>query len=174
MRRWITALVLPLIVAVALTGCSKTTTASGTPSTGATASACPTTEQGTLVKTRFAVDLGLIVGTTHHFIYDAFKQGKFTKGAPHRLSTIIKAGIAAAAVVHLAHNAINNAKADPLLCNALIQPLTDLTNALDGIKSKLFGGDFSSLTNLGGTLTGIETAAKGQGLNVVRGLIPGL
>lgn len=183
MRRWVATLVLPMAVALALAGCgTKSSSTTPTPgssdsmSAGATgaASACPSTPQGTLVKTRFAVDIGLIIGTTKHFIYNAYTQGKFAKGAHGRIAAIVKAGLAAAAVLHLTHNAIRNAKADPLLCKALIQPLTTLSDALSGLKSKLFSGDLTAVTNLGGTVTSIESAAKGQGMSVVSGLIPGL
>jgi hypothetical protein len=145
-------------------------------STGATdaASTCPTTERGHLVKTRFAIDLGAIIGSAEHFIYKPFKEGKFHQGVHGRISAIIKAGLAAGIIVHFTHAAITNAKNDPLLCKALIQPLTDLGNALNGIRSKLFSGDFSAVSNLGGTLTSIESAATGQGLSVVKSFLPGL
>lgn len=179
MRRWVVALVLPFIVSVTLVGCGKSaensTSAGDTTSAGTSAAAtCPATRQKAFVKTRFATDIGLIVGTTRHFIYTPYTEGKFKKGAHGRIVAIVKAGVASAAVLHLTHNAIDNAKADPTLCKVLIKPLTELSNALDGIKGKLLGGDFSAVTDLGSTVGGLESAAKGQGLSVVSGLIPGL
>ena len=178
MRRWVTALALTCAVSSALVGCSKgasSPAASGASSTATTpAATCPTTMQKSFVKTRFAADVGVIVGTTKHFVYTPYTQGKFTKGAHGRILSIIKAGAAAAVVVHFVHNAIDNAKADPALCKLLIQPLTDLSNALGSLKSKLKGGDLSAVTDLNSSVGMLESTAKSQGMSIVSKIAPGL
>lgn len=178
MRRWVTALVMPFVVSLALVGCGKsanTETTSDTTSPGVSAaSTCPSSPQRTLVKTRFAADIGLIIGTTKHFIYTPYTEGKFAKGAHGRILAIVKAGAAGAAVLHLTHNAIDNAKADPTLCKVLLQPLTHLASVLSGLKGKLLSGDLSGVGGVASTVDGLGSAASGQGLKVVSGLIPGL
>lgn len=183
MRRWVPVLALLSIVLSCAVGCSKSATPTGSTTVGAdpgstpvvsAASHCPATPQRTLVKTRFAADLGLIIGTTRHFIYKPFTQGGFAQGAHGRLRAIFKAGVAAAAVLHLTHNAVDNAAADPTLCRLLIQPLTAISTALEGIKTKLLTGDVTSISGLGSTLGSLESTAKSHGLAVVSSVIPGL
>lgn len=183
MRRWLTAIALTFAVAFALVGCGKsgsTAANSGTSggSNGAAATnaaaTCPTSAQKTLVKTRFAADLGAIVFSTKHWLITPYQEGKLSKGHSGRLLAILKAGAAGLAIYKATENAISNAKADPTLCNVLIQPLTDLSNALSGLKSKLMGGDLSGIQNLDGTVSSLESGAKGQLGNLAQSALPGL
>ncbi|MGN6721075.1 MAG: hypothetical protein ACTHJM_00515 [Marmoricola sp.] len=126
------------------------------------------------MKTRFVADIGLIIGSTRHFIYKPYTEGKFTKGAHGRIFALLKAGAAVAAIVHLTHNAIDNAKADPILCKVLIKPLTDIANALGSVVSKIKGGNLSAVTDLNSTASTLESTAKSQGLSVVSNVMSGI
>lgn len=175
MRRWVVALVLPLIVSFGLVGCGSKTNSTTTNTPPANAASCPTTTQKSFVKTRFVADLGLIIGSAKHFIYTPYTQGSFTTGSTfHKVKAIAKAGAAALVIEHFTKNAISNAEADPTLCKVLVQPMQDVANALGAVKDKLLHGDTSGITNLSGSVSTLESTAKSNGLNVVEGLIPGV
>lgn len=45
-------------------------------------------------KVRFGAHLGIAYYCFHHWVLNPYKEGKFAGGAPHRTSTIVKAGAA--------------------------------------------------------------------------------
>jgi hypothetical protein len=118
--------------------------ASQTASSTASPAAASCTSAGTrkIPKTRLLADLALTYGAFHRYLYKPYQAGAFHKGAHGRTVAIIKAGLAAAAIIKLLSNAQENAAADPTLCKYV--------PSMDGIKASL-----SSLTGKikGGTAT---------------------
>jgi len=53
-----------------------------------------------LDKTRFAAHLGVAYFCFHHWVLKPIQAGEFSKGAPHRVSTIVKGGAALLFAVH--------------------------------------------------------------------------
>jgi hypothetical protein len=53
-----------------------------------------------LDRTRFVAHLGVAYFAFHHWALHPFQQGAFAEGAPHRTSSIIKAGVATLFAYH--------------------------------------------------------------------------
>src|SRR5687768_467387 len=95
-------LVVPLL-AVSLTACGGSDTATNTGSDGeaqsvapatavATTTACPAKATKKFAKTRFAADMGLAFGSFYQWIYKPFQAGKFKSGVEGQKTAIVKAG----------------------------------------------------------------------------------
>lgn len=150
MRRIALALALTLVVAFTVTACGK----EAAPTNTAAGFTCPDKPTESFAKTRFVADIGLAVGTFHHWIYKPWKAGKLQKGANHRLWNLGKAAAAGALDAKLVSNAAKNVKADPALCSAIGEPLAKLGDMVSNLKSSVMTGDF-------GKLAEIETATSG-------------
>ncbi len=140
------------LVLVLLAGCGKSTTTS-TPATSGpapattasgSASTCPTTETVNLAKTKFVLHAGLASGAFYHWIYQPFRSGAFRSGGISRLGAIVKAGLAAAFVVHELRQAKVDAAGDPTLCKVVIAPLVAVDDAIGRVVSRIRGGDPSA------------------------------
>lgn len=127
---------------------------------------CPTTNTRKFAKTRFATDVGLTVGTFHHWIWKPYKEGKFHKGAHGRIKATIKAVGVSALDLKLMSNAKKNVEANPTLCKVLAAPIAKATHELGGLKGKVTSGDLSSLTSLEGTLSGIMSTGNKHGMGI--------
>jgi Zn-dependent protease len=97
-----------------------------------------------LDKTRFVVHLGIAYFCFHHWVLKPYQEGAFANGAPHRVSTIVKAGAALLFAYHevrVAHKIAVNSKS-PLL-QKLDGGLTALQSQFSTIGAKLKGGSFA-------------------------------
>ena len=168
-------------MALLLTGCgagnttksNTSTTPSGSPTAANSATTstttpgdCPTENTRSFAKTRFVADIGLVAGTFHRYIVQPNQAGKFKSDADGRLTAMLKAGIVAAIDAKLVTNAIENAKANPTLCKALVGPLTQLADTLPGLKDKILKGDLASVMSIQTILETIMGTAKKHGLNI--------
>lgn len=177
------SILLPMILSVALllTGCgggnttksnsSATPSGSPTATNSATTSTttpgdCPTENTRSFAKTRFVADIGLAAGTFRRYILKPYQAGKFQSGADGRVTAMLKAGVVAAIDAKLIKNAIENAKANPTLCKVLVGPLTQVSEALPGIKDKILKGDFASILSIEALLGTILGTAKQHGLSI--------
>lgn len=137
------AVALACAVPLALVGCGHSGNAAagqGTPITSSSSVACQQVGTVHFDKTKFVLHAGLGFGAFHHFIYKPFKAGAFASGAHGRLGSLVKAGLAAAFVVHELKLAKQDAESSPTLCH-LVAPLDEAAAALSAITSKLHSGN---------------------------------
>ncbi len=164
MKRILILILGSVILLSGATACGPSSKSSSPPASSAPAaagqassSASPSTgtcaEAGTrkIPKTRLLADLGLTYGAFHRYLYKPYQAGAFHKGATGRTKAIIKAGLAAAAVVKLLSNASKNAAADPTLCK-YVPNIDNIKSGLTGLAGKIKGGTASSgdVSNLSG------------------------
>ena len=161
---------------VGLTACgSSSNTASGSDTGSATSASsmntaaptdCPTTNDKAFAKTRFVANVGIIVGTFHHWIYKPYKAGTFQKGAKGRTFALIKAGLAAAFIANRTSAAVKDAKASPVLCKMIGGPLSAAADKLNGLKDAIKGGNFADLAALNGVFATVTSGLAAAGLPV--------
>lgn len=147
-------------------GASDTSMASGSSADTAAPADCPTTNDKAFAKTRFVANVGIIVGTFHHWIYKPYKAGTFQKGAKGRTFALIKAGLAAAFIANRTSAAVKDAKASPLLCRSIAGPLSAAAAKLGGLKDAIKGGNFADLTSLNGLFGTVTSGLAAAGLPV--------
>lgn len=157
---------------VGLTACgsSSGTTATSSDTTSAVSTAaptdCPTTNDRAFAKTRFVADVGLIVGTFHHWIWKPYKAGTFQKGAKGRTFALIKAGATALLIAKLTDNAVKNAKASPLLCKSIGGPLSAAATKMHALKDQLKSGNFGELATINSMFATVTSVMAAAGLHV--------
>lgn len=175
---------LALVSTIGLAGCGPTAgTAAGTiasspsssssattsPTNGTStpsASPCPTSNTRSFAKTRFVADVGLAAGSFHRYIYKPWQAHKFDKGTSGRALTVAKAVATAGADAKLLANATENAKASPAPCKAVYGPLSAATTAFGELKSKLVGGDLTSVAGIESQIQSVLTGSKNNGETV--------
>ncbi len=180
--------VLPVVLAsfLLITGCGAKKTASSsapagnapaaaapaTPAAGATAagaaapvdaSGCPTSNTTTLAKTKFVVHAGEAFGTFHRYIYGPFRNGSFTKAGAGKVPLYIKAGTAALFDKRQVRLMIVDVKANPTLCKLIAQPLSDLSDKLTAIGTKIRTGDTTGIADANTAITAVEAKSKAAG-----------
>lgn len=109
------------------------------------ANGCATSNAIGLAKTKFALHAGLTFGTFHRYLYKPFKAGSFSSGAKGRVAALVKAGVTALFDAHEIRVATEDVKANPTLCRVIAAPLRELASTLDGVGSRIKGGDTSGL-----------------------------
>ncbi|WP_427893171.1 hypothetical protein ACQHIV_09835 [Kribbella sp. GL6] len=185
MRRSVLTTVPLLLIALLLGGCGGSTknnssasttpsastsepAAGSTPSASTTAAAdtCPASNTKSFAKTKFVAHVGLAAGSFHRWIWKPYKAGTFAKGAHGRLKATIKAGLTAAFIAHEVKVASDDVNASPALCKVLKKPLVALGNQLDGLKSKITGGDLSSLDGVNTAIAGVTTLSDKNGAQI--------
>ena len=107
--------------------------------------------------------VGAAAGTFHRYLYKPFKAGTFHKGASGRITAIIKGGATALFDEHELRLAIADVKASPALCKALIAPLSAAADKFGAMKSKLAGGDTTSLDSANSDLASISSTSAKDG-----------
>lgn len=177
-------LLLSLLVGMlVLAGCGKSSTATATsitssaaaaaaaagaggstasPTTGGSAT-CPTSNTTNFAKSKFVLHVGLAAGTFHRYLYKPFTAGTFHKGASGRVTGLIKGGATALFDEHEIRLAITDVKASPALCKVLIAPLSAVADKFGAMKSKLTGGDTSSLDTANSDLASISSTSAKDG-----------
>jgi hypothetical protein len=162
MRR-IALVMAALLLALTVTACG----AKDDPQTHAADSfSCPTDNTKAFPKVRFAADLGLAFGSIKHWVYTPYKEGKLAKGADGRVLATAKAVGATALAAHLLGNAVDNAKASPLLCKTVGLPLAKLSDAVSGLKGSILKGDFSSLAGIVASIGSVSSLMSKGGVPV--------
>lgn len=169
----------PVLVApLLLTGCgakdSTTTTPAGSNASASTSFSCPTDNTQTFPKVRFVTNVGLAAGAFRTWLWKPYQAGSFNQGADGRTAALVKGGLAAAFSAKQIHDAIDNVKADPTLCNAIGEPLSQLGSALDGLKDKVKNGDFTSLTSIEGLIGTVLSGSKKAGVEITEQQAPSL
>lgn len=133
----------------------------------AAATPSPTTsaEKQKFAKTRFVANAALAAGATYQWIWKPYKEGKFKKGAEHRRTTLLKAGLAGAFAYNRLKAAVHNAQGDPTLSKALA-PITAGINDLKDLPAKLRKGDNSAIKDFQDTINKVKDAGKSAGAPV--------
>lgn len=122
-----------------------------------------------LDKTRFVLHLGVAYFCFHHWVMAPYQAGAFAPGAPHRVSAIVKGGIALLFAVHEVHVAqeIAAKSNDPLL-HKLNGEVVALSGAFLAIGQRLRAGHFnpSDITALEGQAKSLGSDASAGGVNI--------
>ena len=97
-----------------------------------------------LDKTRFVAHLGVAYFCFHHWVLKPYQEGAFQSGAPHRISTIVKGGVALLFAVHEVKVAqkIAETSNDPLL-QKLDAGVATLAGSFATVGEKLKSGNFA-------------------------------
>lgn len=118
-------------------------------------------------KTRFLLHLGAAYFVFHHWVYNPYKQGKFTHGGRiRRFAAIVKAGLALLFAYHEVKVAYQIAQSsNSKLLHAIIAPMNALGNAFQSIGNKFKKGQFSDsdVTNLSTQANGFQSLASKNG-----------
>ncbi len=129
-----------------------------------------------LDKTRFVAHLGVAYFCFHHWVLKPYQEGDFASGAPHRVSSIIKGGVALLFAVHEVKVAqkIAATSNDPLLKkldSGMAVGLAALTASFATLGQKFKSGNFSpgDVTSLNNATNSVssEAAANGTTINDV-------
>ena len=122
-----------------------------------------------LDKTRFVAHLGVAYFCFHHFVLKPYQDGSFASGAPHRISTIVKGGVALLFAVHevKVSEKIAQTSKDPLL-QKLDGGLMDLTNSFGAVGAKLKTGHFdpSDIDMLKGKSDAVAAGSAADGATI--------
>lgn len=129
--------------------------------------ACPTSNTTNFAKTKFVLHAGLAFGAFHRYLYKPFKAGTFTGGGTaHKVLVFAKAGAAALFIKREIRLSVEDVKANPLLCKAIVAPLGSLSDTISGAVTKLRTGDTSALTDANSAIAAIETQARQGGATI--------
>jgi hypothetical protein len=181
--RFLSALVIPLLLLGLLAGCKSSTSASGGQGAAASqslstdagtaaagsgsatdaASSCPTSNTTDFAKTKFVLHTGLAFGAFHRYLYKPFKAGTFQSGAHGRISAFVKAGLAALFIKREIRLASEDVKANPTLCKAIAAPLQDVGDKISSAVSSLKGGDVSGISGIEQAVQSVEGKASTAG-----------
>ncbi len=164
-RRHITGIVAAavLALALALAGCGSS--ASSSASTSTSTSPGTASSSVALAKTKFVLHAGLAFGAFHHFVYSPLKAGDFSHPLEHKL-TLVKAGLAAAYVVHELKLALADAQADPTLAK-LVAPITALQSKLEQVESSVkSGGAGGTIQSANSAISSISGMAQSAGQTI--------
>jgi hypothetical protein len=131
-----------------------------------------------LDKTRFVAHLGVAYFCFHHWVVKPYEEGAFQSGAPHRISSIVKGGVALLFAVHEVKVAqkIAETSNDPLL-KKLDAGVIALAGSFAAVGDKLKSGNFApqdvqGLTSVTNLLSS-QAAAGGEKIKDVPVTIPG-
>lgn len=122
-----------------------------------------------LDKTRFVLHLGVAYFCFHHWVMAPYQAGAFAPGAPHRVSAIVKGGVALLFAVHEVHVAqeIAAKSNDPLL-KKLNGEVVALSASFLAIGQRLRAGHFdpADITALQNQAKSLRSDATADGVNV--------
>ncbi|MER6052026.1 hypothetical protein ABT168_32105 [Streptomyces sp. NPDC001793] len=138
LRRAALALLLACTLALGAVACGGSKKNAG----AASASPAPTSsaEKQKFAKTRFVTNAGLAAGATYQWIVKPYKARGFDKGAKHRKTALVKAGLAGVFTYNRLKAAVRNAQGDPTLAKALA-PLDRGIDSLKNLGTKLRKGE---------------------------------
>jgi hypothetical protein len=122
-----------------------------------------------LDKTRFVAHLGVAYFCFHHWVLQPYESGAMASGAPHRISTIVKGGVALLFAVHevkVAQKIAVESK-DPLL-QKMDAGLVALTASFATLGQKFKSGNFSpqDVNTLKSATSDVSTQAAADGATI--------
>ncbi|MDQ6930344.1 MAG: hypothetical protein M3126_06735 [Candidatus Eremiobacteraeota bacterium] len=158
-RMWVRPLVIVALVAAMLTGTLRPSFAF-------------------LDKTRFVAHLGVAYFCFHHWVWNPYREGKFSNGADHRTSSIVKAGVASLFAYHevkVAEKIAQKSKS-PLL-QKISGGLSNLDAQFASVGGRLKSGHFDpkDIENLNGVTSSVasDAASNGAAIKDVPVALPG-
>jgi hypothetical protein len=169
--RRLTLLVCALgVLGFAVAGCgSSSSSSSAAASTSASSAAVSSSSTGSIsnTKAKFVLHAGLAFGAFHRWIYGPLKAGDFKSPLSHK-AAVVKAGLAAAFVVHELKLALQDAQADATL-SKLVAPITAVQTKLEGAVSSIKSGNVSSSTlqSLESDVNSIKGQASSSGSSII-------
>jgi hypothetical protein len=175
MQRLITVVVVLVLAATtfAAAGCgSSTKTVSQAGANGeVTTKTVPNIH---FAKTKFVLHMGLAFGAFHRYIYKPLKAGAFSSATPGRTKALIKAGVAAAFIVHELKIAREDALADEHL-RPLAEKIDGLFAKVGSLASALKSGSLNpaDIAGSAGAVAALSSAASGAGVTI-KDLAPAL
>jgi hypothetical protein len=122
-----------------------------------------------LDKTRFVAHLGVAYFCFHHWVSNPYRDGKFEAGAPHRTTTIIKAG---GALLFAVHEAKVSSKIAHLSKDKMLQKvagsLDAMTNSFSTVGERFKSGKFSKsdYDSLNGSFGAMDASARASSIQV--------
>ncbi|GAA2678254.1 hypothetical protein [Streptomyces lunalinharesii] len=142
LRRAAVALPLACTLSLGAVACGGSKKDEGGASAAPAGSPSPTSsvEKQKFAKTRFVTNAGLAAGATYQWIIKPYKAGGFHKGANHRKTALVKAGLAGVFTYNRLKAAVRNAQGDPTLSKALA-PLNSGIDSLKNLGTKLRKGE---------------------------------
>ncbi len=138
--------------------------AAGVPTASAPVSAMVHQNPAIFDKTRFLLHMGFAYYAFHHFVYLRYKQGSFSKGAPHRLFTLGKAAVALVFAYHEIKIAVGIANSSNSgFLHTLVKPINALGGKMNNVANSFRGGNFdpSQVTDLAHTSDIVGSQAGG-------------
>ncbi|HZU11252.1 MAG TPA: hypothetical protein VFB58_00285 [Chloroflexota bacterium] len=147
-----------------------------TPATGASAASIPRAHAAVVMdhphfldKTRFLLHTGAAFYAFHHWVIRVWQQGGFKKGAKHRVSNIIKAGIATLFAAHELQVAYNIAKkSNSKTLHAIIAPVQKLLSIAQRAGSSLRHGNYnaSDVQTMSHDVSSLASTAASAGIPI--------
>ncbi len=117
---------------------------------------------------KFVFHAGLAFGAFHHFIYEKFKNGDFTKvGFLTKIKNYLEAGIAAIFVYHEIKLALADAQQNKVL-KLLVTPLTAAVSLFNKLVSQIKGRSISpsTVSSTQNSIGSIESLAQKAGSSI--------
>ncbi|MGW2281596.1 hypothetical protein [Streptomyces sp. NPDC001770] len=166
-RRLPAALLLVCALLAGVTACDSGNDKQMVSSDASIVAPTATAEKQRLAKTRFVANAGLAAGAAYQWIVKPYRSGKFKKGADGRTFAMAKAGLAGGFAYNRLKAAAGNAKADPLLSQA-VAPLTAGIESLKELATKFRKGEAgdSDIGTLEGIIDSVKDAGKSAGAEV--------
>lgn len=142
--------VTPTVDALAPNGCPLTTTTASKP-TG---------------RPQLEVDIGLTAGTFHRYVLGPSKKHRFDFGARNRTSAVTQASKVLGVESTLLAHGVARVLADPQLCNALYDPMTQLQTVVARLGREIPSGTTSSVPKAEAIISHLLAKAPANGLQV--------
>jgi hypothetical protein len=161
------AVILASLLAIGVAACGSSADA---PNQSASASSCVKYNKR-FAKTKFLLHGGLAAGAFHQYIYKPLRKGAFKKGTQKRKGSFVKAGLAAAFVVHELKEARVDALSDEHLCK-YATPLTTFDAKAGVLLAKLKGGKAGE-SDITDTNSALDALQKTSGLKDKKVVVPG-
>ena len=117
--------------------------------------------------TKFVLHMGLAFGAFHRYIEKPLRSGALRSGAPHRVATLAKGGLAAAFIVHELRIAREDAMSSNQLRPLLVK-LDNLETRIKGLIPGLKNGSASSqaISGASGATNALGSQSSGLGFGI--------
>lgn len=130
-------------------------------------------------KTRFLLHMGLAYYAFHHWVISPWKAGSFKTGASHRVTAIVKAGLATLFAYHEVSVSYGIAKkSNSATLHAIIAPLGALQGLANKVGNELKKGNYNT-ADVNGLVNNVNSfggkaAKNGLSIKDIVYKIPGL
>jgi len=115
-------------------------------------------------KTRFLLHMGFAFYAFHHFVYNPYKAGAFSKGTPRRFLRLVKASVALIFAYHEVKVSVDIAnRSNSGFLHALVKPINALGAKMNNVANQFRGGnlDTNQLKDLAHTSDSVGSQSGG-------------